>query len=34
LRAALALDPELALLPEDVLRGEAAQLADAEAGVE
>ena len=33
-RAALALDPELALLPEDVLRGEAAQLADAEPGVE
>ena len=32
--AALALDPELALLPEDVLGGEVAQLADAEAGVE
>jgi len=32
--AALDLDPELALLPEDVLRGEAAQLADAEPSVE
>ena len=32
--AALALDPELALVPEDVPGCEAAQLADAEAGVE
>ena len=32
--AALAPDPELALLPEDVLGGQVAQLADAEAGVE
>jgi hypothetical protein len=32
--AALAADPELALLPEDVLGGQVAQLADAEAGVE
>ena len=32
--AALALDPELALLPEDILGGQVAQLADAEAGVE
>ena len=34
IRAALALEPELALLPDDVLRGEAAQFADAEPGVE
>src|SRR5208282_6326137 len=33
-RTALALEPELALLPEDVLPGEVAQLADAEPGVE
>ena len=33
-RAALALEPELAPLPEDVLRGEVAKLADAEPGVE
>ena len=33
-RAALALEPELALLPEDVLRGEVAKLAAAEPGVE
>ena len=33
-RAALALEPELALLPEDVLPGEVAKLADAEPGVE
>ena len=33
-RAALALDLELALLPEDVFRGEGAKLADAEPGVE
>src|SRR5271157_2934695 len=33
-RAALALEPELALLPEDVLRSELAKLADAEPGVE
>src|SRR3974377_2205653 len=32
--AALALEPELALLPEDVLRGEVAKVADAEPGVE
>ena len=32
--AALAPDPELALLPENVLGGQGAQLADAEAGVE
>jgi hypothetical protein len=32
--AALAADPELSLLPEDVLDGQGAQLADAEAGVE
>src|SRR5512135_3401622 len=32
--AALALDPELALVPEDIPRCEAAQLADAETGVE
>src|SRR5271157_3972776 len=31
---ALALEPELALLPEDVLPGEVAKLADAEPGVE
>ena len=34
MRAGLALDPELALVPEDVFRGEAAKLADAEAGIE
>ena len=33
-RAALALDPELSRLPEDVLRGKATKLADAEPGVE
>src|SRR5271166_4474224 len=32
--ASSALDPELALLPEDVFRGEGAKLADAEPGVE
>ena len=32
--ATFAPDPELALLPEDVLGGQVAQLADAEAGVE
>ena len=32
--AALAPDPELALLPEDVVSGQGAQLANAEAGVE
>jgi hypothetical protein len=38
IRSTLALtltpDPELTLLPEDVLRGQGTQLADAEAGVE
>ena len=34
MRAVLALESELALLPEDVLRGEVAKLADAEPGVE
>jgi hypothetical protein len=33
-RTALALDPELALLPEDVLRSEVAMLADVKPGVE
>src|SRR5208337_1466107 len=33
-RAAIALDPELALLPEDVFPGEGAKLAVAEPGVE
>src|SRR4051794_23390778 len=32
--AALALEPELALLPQDVLGGEGAELGDAQAGVE
>src|SRR5271154_6662024 len=34
MRATLALEPELALLPEDVFRGEAAKLADAESCIE